>query len=371
MHKQLIIFLLVLATSLTESKGQNLQSCLDSVITTGEAKDLNIITARLISNQPQKDFYLIGESHTYLANNDFQFALIMALHPGGVYNILSEQPHAVCFLFNEFLETGNDSLLQKIKPYATYNLLKKIRQFNLLKNAEKRVRYYGVDYLDTDFDFDNYLLSLKIIHSKRKGKEMPIDNIIAQLLLKQELTKKEITLTDNAIHTRLLSDSSNYKLHYGKYYYDLLLLSDNMIGRSPNRDTKIFSKFLVLYKFLLEIQKTKPKFLSFYGIGHLFNFGNLLNLDNASPVKQSVFRIAIQYIHCIGGWQEGFYRDDGLYDIERKSLRNFIVYCKAQQWKIGFMSDKKCLNLQKSKQPDVIAIFNDYGNRKMASWKFD
>jgi hypothetical protein len=346
-------------------------NCFGTYIKPGSAENLDSLTNILVASQSDKDYYLIGESHTYLANNDFQYALIKALHPFGVYNIVSEQPHAVCFLFNEYLETGDNSLLQQIKPSATYDLLKKIRHFNAQLGVNERMKYYGIDYLDADFDYDNYVLALKLIRAKNKVNPLPLDHFIDEKVSKGSLNYADVQLLQTTLNHKLITDSLLYKQHYNNYYYDLLLMSSNMIERKKNRDDKIMQTFQLLYESLLDKKILKPRFLSFYGIGHLFNFGNLLQMNPTSPVKNNLFRVGIQYVNCLGGWNTASQRDDGLYSANKKSLGDLIGYCKQQSWTVGLMTDTKCISFFAGRRPDAIMIFNKYGNRKMNSWKFD
>ena len=326
MFKSLQLHLLFILFTTQACVAQVLKNCFEAHIKYGNVKSLDSLTNELVYGLPAKDFYLIGESHTFLANNDFQYSLIKILHPLGVYNIVSEQPHAVCFLFNEYLETGEDSLLTLLKPSATYALLKKVRQFNNTQPPEKRMKYYGIDYLDADFDYENYLLALKIICTKIKLSKKLLDSFIKEMAQKETLNAENIKLLQATLHTQLAEESNFYKVHYGKYYYDLLLMSVSMIGRATDRDSEVLENFRFLHKSLVETGNSNPKYLSFYGSGHLFNFGDMLLFGNSSPVKGSVFRIAIQYINCLGGWywSKESYRDIGLSSIKKKNLSDFI-----------------------------------------------
>lgn len=367
------IFLLTVSFITTHvAIGQaNFEMCLEKNITPGKENQLDSLTNLLIEKLPTKEFYLIGESHTFLANNDFQFSLIKALHKHKVYNIANELPHSTCFIFNQYLETGNDTLLRVLKPSATYILLKKVREFNLAQPIDERIKYYGIDYLDAEYDYANLYVSLKIIREKVPSQNLPLDILIDRYIQKASLQYQDIVELNNTLFTKLESDSNLYKKHFGSYFDDLLLMASNIVGNKTNRDADIFKSFSLLYKQLSIKQKSYPKFIAFYGMGHLDNFGNILLLNNKSPVKNNVCKIAIQYINCLGGWTTAEYRNDGLYHLKKSNLNDFISYCKRRKWQIGFLTNTECFKFRSGTKLDAIMVFNDYGNRKMNSWKFD
>ena len=370
--RNLKILLLIIVITSNVALGQtNFAGCADKNITTGNENELDSLTSLLIDKLETKDFYLIGEAHTFLANNDFQFSLIKALHKLSVYNIANELPHSTCFIFNQYLETGNDSLLTLLKPSATYDLLKKVRIFNLSQQADKKVKYFGIDYIDADYDFNNYKISLKIIREKIPSKNLPLDIFLDKYVRKEKFLYQDIVELNDTLFLKLQSDSILYKAHFKIYFDDLLLMASNMVGNRTNRDSDIFKSFLLLYQQLYNQQKSIPKFIAFYGMGHLNNFGNILLMNKNSPVKNSVCKIPIQYINCLGGWTTAKYRSDGLYQISKKNLKNLIEYCKQSKWKIAFFTKTECFDFKKNHNADAIMIFNNYGDRKMNSWKFD
>jgi hypothetical protein len=367
------ILLLTVSSILTHfAIGQtSFSMCAEKNITTGNENQLDSFTNLLINKFSYNDFYLIGEAHTFLANNDFQFSLIKILHKYKVYNVANELPHSTCFIFNQYLETGNDSLLTLLKPSATYNLLKKVREFNLAHSIEERVKYYGIDYMDAKYDYGNFYVSLKIIREKILSKNLPLDIFLDKYLLKGQLQYQDVIELKDTLSIKLESDSVLYKKHFGFYYDDLLLMASNIVGNRTNRDADIFKSFSLLYRQLSSKQKSKPKFIAFYGMGHLNNFGNILLLNNKSPVKNSVCKIGIQYINCLGGWTTPAYINVGLYQITKNNLKDFVDYCKQGKWQIGLFTNTQCFNFRSNRKLNAIIIFKDYGDRKMNSWKFD
>lgn len=369
-YRSSLLFLFSFFTSTTFAQ-QDISSCLERTFKTGDEKTLDSFAVLLAKELPRKDFYFLGEAHTYLANNDLQFALIKALHPYGVYNIVNELPHATCFLFNQYLETGDDSLLNTIKPAATYNILKKVRLFNLSQPLEKQIRYYGIDYYDARYDYDNYYRSLQTIWAVTPGKTFFLDSTIFHYLQKDRFTNEDIVQLNKILSAALLTDSTIYRKHFGRYYDDLLLMSGNMIGYRANRDADIYKSFQMLYRILSVSGETKPKFLSFYGAGHAGNLGARYFNKKNSPIYNQVNYIGIQYVHCLGGWDTASYRDEDIYAISKPGRAALKRFAENKPWQVALATNLECLQFKNNARLSALVIFNNYGTRKMNSWKFD
>ena len=109
-----------------------------------------------------KDFYqnrifLLGESHGFAAPQSLDLALLKHLHTkADVRYYLAEVDYAQAHFLNEYLRTGNDSLLRYVfetwvRENAQwgnrqfYEKIVKIRAWNQSLPAENRVRFVGVD----------------------------------------------------------------------------------------------------------------------------------------------------------------------------------------------------------------------------------
>lgn len=365
-------FLSVLLSTVPATAQNESALCINEKMVTAQESGLDSLTMLLTDQLNDKDFYLVGESHTMLANNDFQFALIKALHKKGVYYIANELPHATCFIFNQYLESGDENLLSSLKPHATYELLKKVRAFNLMQPDHARIKYYGIDYLDAKYDYNNLQLSLTIIRGSIPSAGTLLDKLIDEYLQKSSFTAAEISGLNQTVSDALRTDSALYRNHFKKYYDDLLLMSGNIIRYEVNRDKKIFSSFLQLYRQLALNSSAKPKFLAFYGIGHLDNLGKYLLTDESSPVRNNVNMIAMHYVNCMAGWTDEKVHTTGIYTVSKKTLKEFEHLCQSGSWKVGLLTDTGCFKYTSGKRPhDAIIVFNSYGKRKMTSWKFD
>lgn len=356
---------------LTEKTSAQITDCLREQLKTGQSDDLDKLSADLIAHLPEKDFYMVGEAHTFLANNDLQWSLAKVLHGRGVYNIVNELPHGTCFLFNQYLITGDESLLDNLLPKASYDVLKKIRTWNQSHPEDRQIRYYGIDYLNPKSDFRNYQLSLKIILGETTPDDFYADALIRDFIAKDSLSKKEVAVFNENLSAALERDKPAAAAHYGRYYTDLKLMASNMIGYRPNRDELIYKSFLVLYDNLRGQSATRAKFFAFYGLGHLNNLANKLEERKSSPVYGNLSRIGIKYFNCIGGWTNPYRRDEGISNFKKKTLQQLKAFSGTNSWNVAIAPATDCFEYRNGARYDAVILFNNYGDRSMRSWKFD
>lgn len=350
---------------------QTNEECFREHIRFREDNNLDSLSRDLLAMIGTKDFYMIGEAHTFLANNHLQWSLIKALYEQGVYNVVNELPHATCFLFNRFLESGDTAILRQLKPVAQYEILEQVRAFNLRHAGRPQVRYFGVDYLDARYDFSNYQLSLRLITTALEGQYFHLDTILTAFINKEVLTASDVKAFNSVLALALEKNESAARAHYGVYFNDLQLMASNMVGYRSNRDERIYKSFLLLHRHLAENSEVRPRYLAFYGVGHLGNLGNKLQYRPASPVYGSMARVGIKYFNCIGGWREPKVMDEGVFSISRVQLPLLKDYCSRSSWTVGLLAPVSCLTLRYREQLDALIIFNAYGDRSMRSWKFD
>ncbi|WP_118976993.1 hypothetical protein [Taibaiella koreensis] len=351
------------------------RNCVDSGLHLGTSIDS--LTHELFDALPGGDFYLIGETHNFIANNDLLLALVKTLQPKGVYNIVNELPHASCFLFNEYLSTGDERLLAEIRPKASYQVLKDIYAFNQRQPEGKRIKFYGIDYMDVD-DLDNLSLSLKRIGGKLAPEPNRLYGVIAAYAARDTITRDD-AVAFNAVLDRYLNGDSAayYKQYFGPYYADLALMASNIVGTKGRSDKTIFNGFLSLYRYCFSNGEASPKFLAMYGFGHLKGFGTRLSADKASPVKNKTIIVGLQYYECHGDWpwrQERRYNDGVAFFFPEKDFDRIRERLYRQPgMQIGVLPNKdKCIS-SKAGRPDLdgLIFFKQYGSRRMRSWKFD
>jgi|GEM_PF-5606940 len=373
--KQLTLILLSLfgLHNITIAQTTDFTTCLSTQFQSREDNNLDSLCQQLVAQLPDKHCYMIGEAHTFIANSDLQWSLLRALQQRGVYNAISELPQATCFLFNHYLETGDESLLQQLKPEATYQLLQKVRAFNSTLPHDQQIRYYGIDYLDHRYDFSNYQLSLKIILQSTTGTAIPLDAALRNFAQQDSVDTKTVKAFNEILEKALKQDSTQAKAHYGRYYYDLRLMASNMIGYRAHRDERIYKSFLILSDNLVQLNRNNPRFLAFYGVGHMTNLGNKLANRSASPLFNNVCKVGLKYFNCIGGWYNHppIAKDEGIFSIVPKQQEVLKTYCQSQPWTVAFMTPVNCLRFRYHDEFDAVIFFNAYGTRRMNSWKFD
>ena len=104
------------------------------------------------------------------------------------------------------------------------------------------------------------------------------------------------------METYLKNNEQQCRTLLGKYYVDVLLISNSQFAFSPKRDKAMFDNFNLLYSELTRTE-ANPKFFASFGFGHV-NPDNKNGLpyrlleDGDSPIKGKVSIIGAQYYNC-------------------------------------------------------------------------
>lgn len=96
----------------------------------------------------QYTFFLSGEQHTVHSSCEIKFYLLKYLYNyANVRNYVIEDGYVAAYLYNLYLQTGDESLICKnvsFGPYKEYrNFWRKVYNFN--KNAEQKIKVIGID----------------------------------------------------------------------------------------------------------------------------------------------------------------------------------------------------------------------------------
>jgi len=101
---------------------------------------------------PNFSFFFLGEEHWKTINTELQLAFLVYLHQhAGVRNMIIERGYSVSFLINQYLETGDERILNKamtnlkVCPEDQINMFKRIYEFNKGILPEDQIRVTGID----------------------------------------------------------------------------------------------------------------------------------------------------------------------------------------------------------------------------------
>lgn len=259
----------------------------------------NFSRENLIDSLEDSKIYFIGQLHCNLANNVLERELLIGLNRkyGVQYNIL-EYGHSVAFLINEYLKSSQDSFLKYINPSANFSFIKSIKCFNDSLTADKRIKFYGLDF-EGRFEgkFTRQAISCIANHIKLSSASKLFEFMQAIINTKPQHMQKQL----ENLRVYLEKNYAECRSLLKDYFLDLLLIANAQYEFSPKRDGAMVDNFYRLYSELL-LTNSDPRFFASFGIGHI-NPSNrrgiamrLLN-DELSPVNKKVSIIGVQYIN--------------------------------------------------------------------------
>lgn len=271
--------------------------CIGSLYSNGQ----NNLGIDIVSNLPRAQVYFVGQLHNNEANTIIEEALLLSLH--AKYDVqyqLLEYAHSAAFLINRYLQTGDEDLLKFIHADAKFNFIKSIKAYNNNLSADTQIRFYGVDFENRQ-NGKYTQKALAIILDQLKP---PTSNSLA-LLLSDIVTAQPMDLEKNLIRLKsyVQENDSISRALLGKYYLDVLLITNAQFNFSSRRDASMVSNFSRLYDELAK-EGRNPKFFASFGTGHINpnnkdGIATKLMLGQQSPVKNNVCVLGVQYFNCL------------------------------------------------------------------------
>lgn len=263
-------------------------------------KSADSVLSSAVNNLSESDFYFVGQEHANQANTIIEKALLFLLNKKfNVHYYILEWGQSLAFLLNQYLETGQDSILDFINPKGNFYFLRTIKSFNDTVTGSKKIFFFGLDYEDR-LNWKWTKKAIEIISYKIK---LPLNNSL-QILLNAVINPQPNSEKENltALKKYLDENERDCRLFLGKYYVDVLLIANAKFTLSQKRDKDMYANFKLIYK-ELERKGEKPKFFASFGIGHINPKNNsglpyrLFN-GNDSPIRNSVSVIGTQYYNC-------------------------------------------------------------------------
>lgn len=261
------------------------------------AVDTNAAFAKqVVQGLPAAGYYFIGQLHNNAANTILEKELLFALHNrfGKTYDII-EYGHSLAFMFNEYLRTGEDSILSYTLPSANFHFVKAVRAFNDTVPEDRRIRFYGLD-------FENRIhgrltkKALSVIRDRLQDKNNSLYHLLdACVRSDSSALRKNLT----QLKTYLAKNNAESKTVLKDHYLDVALMANAQYDFSPKRDFSMYRNF----KLLCDELSGPPVFFSSFGIGHITpdnrnGLAHILNTAGDSPLKDRVSTIGIQYLNC-------------------------------------------------------------------------
>ena len=323
MQRILIVFFLL--PFLSFGQDSSLTNCINSnaYFFQDTALHQNIIAN--IENLKDGNFYMISQIHNSKIDIPLEKEFLFALHSKGVYYDISEYPHSAFFLINEYLKSGDTSILKLISPKAPFTFIKDVYLFNQKQIIEKQIKFFGIDYELYNTDRGRcYKNSLVFIYKHQKAAitNTVFENLFNQLESIDEKDIKALTRLHKLLQTTLYKNEDKIKDIFSNYSDDIILIlsAPTEYKSIPKRDKWLFQRFKKVHDIVLRSNKN-PKFIASFGAAHVKasnnkNITHKLQTFNHSPVKDRVVIIGTQYFNGGGGIKEAKnYKSSGVIDL--------------------------------------------------------
>ncbi len=256
---------------------------------------------------------MISQIHNSKIDIPLEKELLFSLHAKGVYYDISEYPHSAFFLINEYLKSGDTSILKLISTKAPFTFIKEVYLFNQKQLAEKQIKFFGIDYELYNADRGrHYKNALMFIYKHRKTTiaNTVFENLFYQLDSTDEKDIKALTGLHKLLQTSFYKNEEKIKEIFSNYSDDILLIlsAPTEYKSIPKRDKWLFQRFKTVYEIVLR-SNNNPKFIASFGAAHVKasnnkNITHKLQTFNESPVKDKVVIIGTQYFNGGGGIKE-------------------------------------------------------------------
>lgn len=335
-------FVIILALTVTlDCYGQKIEntSISDLLIplTPGFDDDINITFNK------EAKFIISGEVHGVPSNMmlKYQF-LVHAYKNNNVRYLVMEAGPAMAYAVNEYLSTGDESLL-KFSTYCFMELefWKALRAFNEQQNQADKIEVIG-------FDFDwiePYRYVVKDILTPKPEYKENINQAIKSIIndLDNKPTNENISKLNSKIKELLISEDSIFHndISSNKVTLELIAWNEVPVTAQITRDNET-------YKNILRGSKSfnRGNFFAQYGVSHVnktrTSLTTLLHKSADSPFYGKVVSISRNYTNCesklrdkidyLDNW--GILRSLGIKFSELDKAPTNIAYFKTEEVKI-------------------------------------
>lgn len=316
--------------------------------------------------RPASNLIISAEIHEVGINTSYYYSLFEYLSKNGYRNIILEAPYSLGFFANEYLSTGNDSLLNIFcNTEESAQFWKKMHALNESLPADDKIQVLAVDFeLDQGNRKDIFIAAVQyLVHKCESDGKVPPASIavpVAQLPLAKSIAevrnlKNQLAGTLNNLDVQLFLDSCQVA-------FELLVTRNDKFGAA--RDKTMFDNFMELYN-LMPAEAKKKKFYAQFGWGHVrkSNSGCLAMLfqkEDLSPFKNHTFLIGTQYINCYSSMPGNYqFKSDNSGVINdfsaQKQLENI---CTTATPAVKYVDDA---SERWKRECDALMVFYNYG----------
>ncbi|QHT69523.1 erythromycin esterase family protein [Rhodocytophaga rosea] len=277
------------------------------VIQPGTENSFTLFDADFYNQQ----IFLLGEVHGFAIPQVLDIQLLTHLNQKvGLKYYLAEVDYSQAYFLNEYLQTGNDTLLSYVfKTWVNqnaqwgnknfYNKIRQIRSLNQRLPADKQIKILGVDRIQDMAVTNRYLQQLLKQQNYQTGKNPLLDKI-------QQLTASDTISMQTwaAQANQILTDADSLSKHMlGKETFNCMFTLQNIAYYQPvvNRDSVMYLNLKALTS---EFHLENEKMYGLWGFFHtmqvpikrdhmVWPFAALLKHSQDSPFRNKVVSLNI------------------------------------------------------------------------------
>jgi hypothetical protein len=267
---------------------------------------------------PTKRFIIAGEAHHVSCIFPFQLSHLKYLAAKGFRHLVWEVPHSYAFIAQQYISSGNDSLLQFLTGSTeAWDYWKGVRAINQALPQDDKLHVWGIDHelgdnVGGQYRSTIYKKALQLLAESRG--EMPPSLRQEYLALEAAVTVKAVT--DIKHRLQKLVHHPEVAAFFGEQLPHFIVLANRLDHFKVRRNDEMLEAFKEICSlFRLD---SSAKFLGRFGWGHIDksqknSMSWLLENDPSSPVRNSTFVIGVQYLECASAARNnGFLENDGI-----------------------------------------------------------
>ena len=251
----------------------------------------------------EKRFIVSGEAHHVSCIYPFQLSQLKYLIAKGFRNLIWEVPFSYSYIAQQYISTGNDSLLQLIGGYKEMvDYWKEVHEINRSLPEGNKLHLWGIDHelgdniggLSRAKDFKKALALL----AEGRG-DLPAT--LRQEFLSLNMVTSIKALTDIKHRLQQIQHHPEVTTYFGERLPYFQILINRLDYYKVNRNDEMLEAFKEICSFFH--LDSSAKFLGRFGWGHTNksfkkSMAYLLENDPFSPVKNSTYVVGVQYLNC-------------------------------------------------------------------------
>ncbi len=370
---------------LSYGQDTSLTNCINSNASFFQDTELHQNIIANIENLKDGNFYMISQIHNSKIDIPLEKEFLFSLHSKGVYYDISEYPHSAFFLINEYLKSGDTSILKLVSSKAPFTFVKDVYLFNQKQIIEKQIKFFGIDYELYNSDRGkHYKNSLLFIYNHRKAAiaNTVFENLFNQLDSTDEKDIKALTSLHKLLQTAFYKNEEKSREIFSNYSDDILLIlsAPTEYKSIPKRDKWLFQRFKKVYDIVLR-SNNNPKFIASFGAAHVKasnnnNITHKLQTFTESPVKGKVVIIGAQYFNGGGGIIEAkYYTSAGIIDrmATQTTLQSISLIFSDKRENVALLKQDKlaCLDNKVEKTAALNWLFLINKQEWVKYWKWE